>query len=291
MTDNGFQRSAALGAMREIELGDGPLRYFERGDGPPVVFLHGLLSNADLWRAVVPGLAEAGLRCLTPDWPLGAHRLPMPAADLSPPGFAALVADFLEQLDLHDVTIVANDTGGAITQILMVNHPERIGRVVLTSCDAFERFFPPMFASLPLLARVPGGVWLLTQALRVRALHRLPQVFGWVSKRPVPGPVMDSYLQPSREDRAIRRDLGRFLRGVHRRHTLSAAERFHEFDKAVLLVWAEEDRLFPIKLGRRLDSLFPNSTLVQVADSYTFLPEDQPVELTRLIREFALVAG
>lgn len=291
MTDNGFQRSATLGTMHEIGLRDGPLRYFERGEGPPVVFLHGLLSNADLWREVVPGIAEAGLRCLTPDWPLGAHRVPMPAADLSPPGFAALVADFLDRLDLQDVTIVANDTGGAIVQILMVNHPERIGRVVLSSCDAFERFFPPIFASLPLLGRIPGGVWLLTQALRVRALHRSPLAFGWVSKRPVPHQVVDSYLQPCRQDRAIRRDLGRFLRGVHRRHTLSAAERFNQFDKAVLLVWAEEDRLFPIELGRRLHSLFPNSTLVQVGDSYTLLPEDQPAELTRLIREFALVAG
>jgi pimeloyl-ACP methyl ester carboxylesterase len=291
MTGNGFPRSTALGTQREIELQNGPLRYFERGEGSPVVFLHGLLSNADLWRAVVPGIADAGLRCLTPDWPLGAHRLPMPDADLSPPGFAALVADFLERLDLRDVTIVANDTGGAIAQILMVNHPDRIARVVLSSCDALERFFPPIFASLPLVARIPGGVWLVTQALRVRALHRLPLAFGWVSKRPVPGPVVDSYLQPSRQDRAIRRDLGRFLRGVHRRHTLRAAERFPQFDQAVLLVWAEEDRLFPIELGRRLDRLFPNSTLVQVPDSYTLLPEDQPAELTRLIKEFTLAAN
>ena len=287
MIENQGRRSAALGTAHEIDLSEGRLRYFERGEGPPVVFVHGLLVNADLWRAVVPGVAAAGFRCLAPDWPLGSHRVAMPDADLTPPGVAALIADFLERLDLHDVTIVANDTGGAITQILMVNRPDRIGRVVLTPSDCFERFFPPAFASLPYVARIPGAVWLLAQTLRIRALHLLPVTFGWVTKRPVPSAVVDSYLQPSRQDRAVRRDLGRFLRGIHRRHTLAAAEQLPKFDRPVLLVWATEDRLFPFPLAHRLAELLPNATVTGVEDSYTFIPEDQPTELTRLIIEFA----
>ncbi len=280
-------RSTALGTAHEIDLPTGRLRYFEQGAGPTVVFVHGLLVNADLWRAVVPGVAEAGFRCLAPDWPLGGHRIPMPAADLTPPGVAGLVADFLDRLDLRDVTIVANDTGGAIVQLLMVNHPERIGRVVLTPSDCFDRFPPRMLASLPLLGRIPGAVWFLTQILRIRALHRLPMTFGWVTKRPVPSAMLDSYLQPSRENREVRRDLARFLAGMHRRHTLAAAERLPAFDRPVLLAWATEDRLFPIKLAHRLADLLPDATVVPIEDSYTFVPEDQPVELTRLIKDFA----
>ena len=280
-------RSEALGIVREVTLSAGRIRYRELGEGPPVVFVHGLLVNADLWRAVVSEVAEAGLRCIAPDWPLGSHELPVPEADLSPPGLAALIAEFLDRLDLHDVTLVANDTGGAIAQILMAEHPERVGRVVLTPSDSLERFFPPVFAPLPKVARIPGSMWLLAQLLRMRALHRLPFTFGWVAKRPIPPDIVDSYLLPSRTDAKVRRDLGRFLRGVHRRHTLAAARALPRFTKPVLLAWAEEDRLFPVELAHRLAGLLPQVTVVTIKDSYTFVPEDQPEALARLVVDFA----
>ena len=223
-----------FGAVRTVELAQGRIHYRECGEGPPVVFFHGLLVNAALWRDVAPVIAAAGFRCLAPDWPLGSHPEPMRAeADLTPPGVAGLIADFLDALDLTDVTLVANDTGGALTQLLMTRRPERIGRVVLVSCDGLEFFFPTPFNLLPPLAAVPGSLWLLVQAVRLRALHRLPIAFGWVAKRPIEPAVTDSYLLPSRRDRAVRRDLRKFLRGVHRRHTLRAAESFGDFTKPV----------------------------------------------------------
>jgi len=280
-------RTDALGTVHEVELPMGRIRYRERGEGPPVVFVHGLLVNADLWRAVVPGVADAGFRCIAPDWPLGSHEVAVPHADLSPPGLAALIAAFLDRLDLSDVTIVANDTGGALTQILMAEHPERLGRVVLTPSDSFERFFPPVFAFMPTVAGIPGSMWLLAQLLRVRALHRLPVAFGWVAKRPVPPEIADSYLEPSRRSKAVRDDLRRFLRGVHRRHTLAAAKAFPMFAKPVLLAWTTEDRLFPLELAYRLAGLLPQATVVTIDDSYTFVPEDQPELLTKLVIDFA----
>ncbi len=279
--------SEALGPQRDVELPAGTIRYRECGDGPPVVFVHGLLVNADLWRHVAPAVADAGFRCIAPDWPLGSHEVAVPRADLTPPGVAKLVAEFLEALDLRDVTVVANDTGGAITQLLMTRHPERIGRVVLTPSDSFERFFPPPFAFLPALSRLPGAVWLLVQLLRARASHRLPITFGWVTKRRIPADVVESYLEPSRRDAAIRADLARFLGGVDNRHTLDAARDLPRFTRPVLLAWATEDRLFPMRLAHRLAAALPAATLVQVEDSYTFVPEDQPAELARRIVEFA----
>jgi pimeloyl-ACP methyl ester carboxylesterase len=276
---------SALGVSREVHLPQGIVRYRERGEGPPVVFVHGLLVNADLWRAVVPAVAGAGFRCLAPDWPLGSHQVPVPDADLSPPGMAALVAAFLERLDLDDVTVVANDTGGAITQVLMVEHPDRIGRVVLTSSDSFERFFPPQFAPLPWLARVPGSMWPLAQLTRIRPVREFG--FGLVAARPVPAEIVESYLGPSRRDPAVRRDLRRFLRGVHRRHTLAAAKALPGFTKPVLLAWAADDRLFPIELAHRLAAVLPRATLVPIGNSRTFVPQDQPTELARLVVDFA----
>ena len=270
----------------EIELSAGRLRYREVGSGPPVVFVHGLLVNGDLWRKVVPVVAGAGYRCLIPDWPLGAHSVAVPDADLTPPGVAALIAEFLDALDLRDVTLIANDTGGAITQIVMTNHPDRIGRVVLTPCDAFEEFFPSVFAPLPGFLRIPGATWLLVQALRLRATHRLPVTFGWVSKRALPADVVDSFLRPSRRDPAVRADLRRFATAVHKRHTLAAAARLGGFDRPVLLAWAREDRLFPLSLARRLAAVLPDARIELIDDSYTFVSEDQPQALARLVVNF-----
>lgn len=279
--------SDSLGVSRSVELPQGTIEYRERGTGSPIVFVHGLLVNGDLWRHVVPQLADAGFRCLTPDWPLGAHSQPMrESADLSPPGLAALIADFVAALDLDEVTLVANDTGGALVQILMAQRPDRVTRVVLTSCDSLERFFPPLFRPLSMLAHVPGSMWPVVQSLRLRALHRLPFVLGWVAKRPIPDEITDSYLRPARTDRGVRRDLRRFLRGVHRRHTLAAAKELPRFRHPVLLVWAAEDRLFPVSLARRVAELLPDAELRLVPDSYTFIPEDQPAALSELIIEF-----
>ncbi len=281
-------RPPALGTPRDVTLSHATVRCFESGpsDGPAVVFVHGLLVNADLWQNVVPRLAEAGLRSIAVAWPLGSHQLPVPDADLTPPGVADLVAELLEVLDLRNVTLVGNDSGGAITQILMTRQPERIGRVVLTPSDSFERFFPPLFAALPIAARVPGAAKVLTQALRARWVQRLPIGFGWLTKRPMPDEVVDSFLRPSRERREILEDTRRFLRTVHRRHTLEAAAKLGSFDKPVLLAWAREDRVFPISLAERLAAILPDATIAPIADSLTFVPLDQPEVLANLIVEF-----
>ncbi|WP_158881446.1 alpha/beta fold hydrolase [Amycolatopsis anabasis] len=272
----------------QVTLSAGMLHYAERGAGRPVVFVHGLLVNADLWRDVLPAVADAGFRCLAPDWPLGSHRTPMaPDADLTPPGIARLIAEFLEALDLTGVLVVANDTGGAITQILMAEHPERIAGVVLTPSDSFERFFPPIFAPLPRLARVPGATSVLAAALRSRFVQPLPIAFGWVAKRRVPREVVGSYIDPVWRDRGVRRDLRKFLRAVDRRHTLAAARKLPAFDRPVLLAWAVEDKLFPLSLAHRLAQALPDARLVEIEDSYTFVPEDQPAALGGHIIRFA----
>lgn len=195
--------------LRHVELTAGTLNYRSSGAGPPVVFLHGLFTNSTLWRGVIEQLQDAH-HCVAPDLPLGSHTHALgKRADLSPPGIAALVAEFLERLDLRDVTLVANDTGGAIAQLVAVRHPERVGRLVLTSCDAFDNFLPSMFRPLQYLARVPGLVGLMLQTLRLRPLRRLPIAFGLLTKRPVPNPVVDGWLRPSQRDRGVRRDSAR----------------------------------------------------------------------------------
>ena len=273
--------------MKEASIPQGTIRYREQGTGEPVVLVHGLLNNGLLWRDVADELAK-DFRVISPDWPLGSQELPMKeGTDLSPPGLAAIVAAFLEALDLRDVTLVGNDTGGAICQLVVVNHPGRVGRLVLTPCDAYDNFLPPMFRPLQLAARVPGAVWLIAQSLRPRPARRLPFAFGWLSKRPLAREVSDAFLAPVLHDRRIRREVADVLRGISPRHTEEAARRFGEFDKPVLLAWAPEDRFFKLRYAERLAEAFPNARLELIEDSYTYVPVDQPQRTAELIAAFA----
>jgi pimeloyl-ACP methyl ester carboxylesterase len=282
-----MSRSAQLGEQREVELPQGTIRYRETGAGDPIVFVHGVLVNGDLWRDVVPRVAAQGHRCIVPDLPLGAHELPVRAeADLSPPGLAKLIVDFIGALGLERPTVVGNDTGGALTQIAAAHHGDRLGRVVLTSCDAFEHFFPLMFKYLRPLSRVPGGLSVLARAARLKPVRRAPNAFGWLMHQDPPAEVLAGWTEPLATNAGVRRDAAKVLRGVNKRHTLEAADRLGSFDQPVLIAWAAADKVFPLGDAEKLKSILPDARLVTIDHSYSFVPEDQPEELARLIGEF-----
>jgi pimeloyl-ACP methyl ester carboxylesterase len=270
----------------QVELDQGTIRYTDRGEGPTMVFVHGLLVNGSLWRKVVPSL-EPSFRCIVPDWPIGSHPAAMrPDADLSPSGLATIIADFLAALDLDEVTLVANDTGGAITQIVVTEHPERVGRLVLTPCDAFENFLPPMFRVLQWSARVPIVLTASLQLLRIPAFRRLPMAFGWLAKHPIDRAVTTGWLRPYLSNRGVRRDTAKVLRGISPRYTLAAAAKLGAFDRPTLIVGAPEDKFFPLEHAERLATILPDARIELVDDSYTFVSEDQPERLAELISAF-----
>jgi pimeloyl-ACP methyl ester carboxylesterase len=280
-------KSLELGEQKEVRLDCGTIRYRERGTGPTIVFVHGLLVNGDLWRKVVPLLAGE-FRCITPDWPLGSHDVPLDdGVKLTTRKAAGIIRRFLDALDLDDATLVGNDTGGGLCQIVVAERPERIGRLVLTSCDAFDNFPPKALYPLMAAARVPGLVWALLQTMRIQPLQRLPIAFGWLSKRPVPDEIlMGSYLRPYLGNAGVRRDALNLVADISPKHTLAAAEKFARFDKPVLIAWAKDDRIFPVCDAERLSETLPNAQLELIEDSYTFVPEDQPEGLAQLMAKF-----
>ncbi len=272
--------------MPEVELSAGTIDYEDTsGGGPALVLLHGLAMDGSLWRHVVRELRDDH-RCIVPTLPLGAHRRPMHAdADLSLRGLGRLVGEFLARLDLRAITLVGNDSG--LAQVIAAERPERVGRLVLTSCEAFDNFPPGLPGrTVALAARLPGGLNALVQPMRLRPLRRLPLALGWMAKRPIPGEVTDAWVRPLLTQRKIRRDLVKYLRSCNPADFLEVAERLRSFERPALVVWAAEDRVMPPEHGRRLADLFPEGRLVEIADSYTLIPEDQPGELARAIREF-----
>jgi pimeloyl-ACP methyl ester carboxylesterase len=275
--------------VTEIELSAGTIDYEDTGgDGPVLVLLHGLMMDASLWDGLIAELAS-DYRCVAPTLPLGAHRHAMHAdADLSLAAIARLVAEFLDRLDLHDVTLVGNDTGGALVQLIMADGAARVGRVVLASCDAFDNFPPGLTGkTLVLTGKLsPRMFGLFMQQMRLRMLRRLPIAFGWLTMR---GDAATArWMTPVLKQREIRRDTVRVLRAIaaEPRLLLDVAETLPSFDRPALVVWASADRVMPPEHGRRLAELLPHGQLVEVDDSYTLIPLDQPARLAQLVREF-----
>ena len=278
----------------ELPLSAGTVNYEDTGgEGPVVVMLHGLMMDGSLWVDVVADLA-ADHRCVVPTLPLGAHRHGMAGdADLSLRGIARLVEELLVALDLSDVTIVGNDTGGALVQLLMGDGAGRVGRGVLVSCDAFDNFPPGLTGkTLVLAGRLsPGMFGLFLQQLRLRPIRRLPIAFGWLTKRG--DGATARWVRAATSRREIRRDAVRVLRAIaaERGLMLDAAKALPGFDRPALVVWAGEDRVMPPEHGRRLADLLPRGRLVELPDSYTLIPLDQPVRLAEVIREFTREDG
>ncbi len=271
---------------REIDLPAGRVRYREAGEGKPVVFVHGYLVDGRLWDGVVDNLSDR-CRCLAPDWPIGAQQIAMkPDADLTPYGIAATIAAFLEALDLNDVTIVGNDSGGAMSQVLVTRHPERISRLVLTNCDTYENFPPGIFKAMPPIAKLPGGMAVLAAPFRIGAFGRA--AFKPFSKKPIPAELIASWMEPVMKDPGVRHDTKKVTVGMNKRYTLEAAQKLRGSELPVLLAWAPDDRLFKLASAKRLAAEIPNASLVEIPDSSTFVPLDQP---RRLADEIAAFAG
>jgi pimeloyl-ACP methyl ester carboxylesterase len=278
--------------MPAIQLTQGTIEYRDEGAGPPVVLIHGALVNAQVWDHVVDGLATRA-RCIVPDLPLGSHRLPMNAgADLSPPGLARLIAELLERLELVGVTLVGSDTGGALCQIVAAHHPERLGRLVLTNCDAFENFPPPALrVAVKTLGRVPAALTLLAAAGRFRFARSGAMKAVPLTVKPVPDDLVRAWISPLRDPR-IRRDLGRVLRDMSSEHTLAAAEQLRHFERPALVIWGLRDKFFPFADAERLTVTLPQARLERIANARTFVQLDAPQRVADLIAEMAaLPAG
>jgi pimeloyl-ACP methyl ester carboxylesterase len=276
--------------MEAVDLPIGSIDYRvvgPRAAGAPVaVFVHGFLVNGTLWDPVAEKLAAEGVRCILPDWPLGAHRRPVdPEADLSPVAVASAVTDLLGALGLHDVVLVGSDTGGALCQLALRGDTSRVRGLVLTNCDAFEQFPPRFFVPLFTLARSRLAVWAVAQQARLRAVRHSPLAFGPLLNHPLPAGLTRGWVEPVLGSAAIRHDVTRFARGMRRTELAGAATWLGRFEGPVRLVWGTRDKHFTIELGRRLAAAFPHARLDEIADATTFVSIDRPDAVVRAVRE------
>lgn len=275
--------------MGTVQLSAGTIEYEDTGgNGPVVVLVGGLAMDGSMYRKVVEDL-RADYRCIVPTLPLGGHRYPLePDADVSVRGLGRLVAELMDELDVRDVTLVGCDSGAFL--FTAAEYGERVGRLVIASCEAFENFPPGLpGTSLWLAARVPGMTTAVLQSLRIPFMRRTPTAYGWMSKTKVPRDVMAGWLKPMLSQRGVRRDLVRYLKAAKRGGMMEVNDGLRQFHKPVLVAWAQDDKVMPPKHAERFAELMPHAEVVMVKDSYTLIPEDAPAELCEHIRR--LIAG
>ncbi|CQD07731.1 hydrolase, alpha/beta hydrolase family protein [Mycobacterium europaeum] len=274
--------------MPTIDISAGTIHYEATGpdNGRPVVFVHGYMMGGELWRRVGERLADLGLRCIAPTWPLGAHPEPLRrGADRTITGVAGMVAEVLAALDLEDVVLVGNDTGGVITQLVAVHHPERLGALVLTSCDAFEHFPPPILKPVILAAKSKATFRAVAQAMRLRAARK--RAFDGLAHRNI-DELTEAWVRPGLSDPRIAEDLRRFTLSMRTEVTTGVAARLPEFGKPTLIAWSADDVFFEKEDGVRLAATIPHARLEVIEGARTFSMIDQPDRLADLLSTIAV---
>jgi pimeloyl-ACP methyl ester carboxylesterase len=277
--------SESLGEAREVTLRQGTLSYRERGSGPPLVFLHGFPENGDGFRHLVPPLSR-DYRCITPDWPWGLHELPLDSeADLSLPGLARLIGDFLGALGLTQVSLVGSGGGGTIAQIAAAERPERVGRLVLTTGDSLEHFPARALRAFQLLTRYPSAVWVFLQLGRLRRARRF--WFGLSSRSVAKDDdlMVRSYLRPL-SSASVRREQCEVIRQLDSRYSLIAAGKLAALAKPTLLIWSSRDRFFPLEDAHALIELWPHARLEVLQHDRTFIAQDLPEPVVCFMQDF-----
>jgi pimeloyl-ACP methyl ester carboxylesterase len=283
-------RSPLLGDAATVSTAVGEIEYFDRGTGPTIVFAHGWMANANLWRAVVDALVK-DFRCVALDLPLGAHRRAVDiGAGLGPDRCGALIAEILQALDLEGVTLVGNDSGGAYSQIAAAAHPARLDRLVLNSCETpFDQFPPPPFDGLPAIAADTRTLKELLSALREPGTWLVPEAYGLLIKHPahVEWAVRSSYMLPCLIDEGILANTASVMHSADSAPVHRAGERLiSEFEKPVCFVWSPEDRVFPVANAYRYAEQLRDGRVELIDDAFSFTPEDQPVLLASAIGRF-----
>jgi pimeloyl-ACP methyl ester carboxylesterase len=276
--------------MSTIEINAGTVHYevFGPDNGRPVVFVHGYMMGGDLWREVSQRLAARGLRCIAPTWPLGAHVEPLrPGADQTITGVAGIVADVLAALDLNDVVLVGNDTGGVVTQLVAVGHPERVGALVLTSCDAFEHFPPPILKPVIVAAKSKASFRVAMQTMRVPAARR--RAYAGLAHSNIDA-LTQQWVRSALSNPAVAEDLRQLTLSMRTEVTVDAAARLAAFDKPALIAWSADDTFFPQEDGRRLAATIPHARLELIEGARTFSMLDQPERLSELLSMIAVRA-
>jgi pimeloyl-ACP methyl ester carboxylesterase len=271
---------------KQVQTPSGRIAYTESGTGPVALFVHGVLLNSHLWRHQLAELADIR-RCIAVD--LLAHGDTEIAVDqdLSVRANAEMLKQFLDALNINQVDLVGNDSGGGIAQIFAARYPERVRTLTLTDCDTHDNWPPEAFKPFLEMAAGGGLSKTLHAMLQDKTIYRSPQALGPAYENPeeISDGDIEAYLQPLVRTEQRTRDLQRFLAVFDNKHTRSVEDGLKKLEAPTLIVWGTDDVYFDVKWSRWLAETIPGTKRrVEFEGARIFFPEERWAEFNRVLR-------
>jgi pimeloyl-ACP methyl ester carboxylesterase len=263
----------------------GSVSYVDVGRGRPAVFIHGIFTNAVLWRKVIGAVASDDRRCIAIELP-GHGRTPpaLEQADVSITGLARRVIELCNHLGLQRFDLVANDTGGAIAQVVAAESSDRIATLSLTNCDTERNTPPTLFRPIAFIAR-PKALGVIGPRIAARrGLARLLLLPGYRDISAVPDEVVDAYARPVLGTRTSAAAFGRLVAALSSDDLAAVRSRLASMEVPTLIVWGTADAFFPMKWARRLADLIPGTTALHpIAGARMHLVDERADEFIPLM--------
>jgi pimeloyl-ACP methyl ester carboxylesterase len=264
----------------------GPVGYVDVGSGRPALFVHGVGTGGLLWRNVIGALAPER-RCVAVDLPLHGRTPVRPGQDLSLTGLARVVEDFCAALDLTGLDLVANDTGGAVAQIVAAHQPQRLATLTLTNCETPGNVPPRAFKPAVLLARAG----LFAPLVGPRLLRDLPATRKRMFRKTyqdldrLPLDVVRAYLEPLVGTKDLARQYQRWVASIHDRDLTAVEPALRQLTVPTLMVWGTDDVFFQLRYAQWLRDTIPGATGVVTVDGGRLLfPDERAAELVTHLR-------
>ena len=263
-----------------IATRSGEISYIDVGNGPVALFVHGVATNAYLWRNVI-GALSGKRRCVALDLPLHGQSPVTAGQDLSVAALAAGLEDFCDALGLTGIDLVANDTGGAVAQVFAARHPERLASFTLTNCDTAGNLPPEDFKPTVELARAgdlaPTAVALFTD---LDAAAKVAFGNGYEHLDRVDPAVIRSYLEPCFGSLERAREFERLLAAMDDGDLEAVTPQLRELTVPTLIVWGTGDAFFDVSWAYWLRDTIPGTTRVVTVDgARLFFPDERATDL------------
>lgn len=265
----------------------GPVSYLDVGHGRPAVFIHGLIANSLLWRHVIFAVASERRRCIAVDLPGHGHTPPADQhADVSLTGLAQRVIELCDHLNLHRVDLVANDTGGAVAQIVAAHLGDRLTTLTLTNCDTEGNTPPIIFTPVTVAARLGLITKIGPHLATRRSLMQRVLGIGYQHPRRLPNEIVDAYSTPVLGTTNSARALSRIITALSSADLTAVRPRLAALTAPTLIVWGTGDRLFPTKWAHRLARLIPTAVGVHAIDGARMhFPDEHAQQFIPLLRQ------
>jgi pimeloyl-ACP methyl ester carboxylesterase len=273
-------------SKRSVATPSGRIGYTEVGAGPVSLFVHGVLLNGHLWRHQLAELSDLR-RCIAVD--LLAHGDTEIASDqdVSVSANARMLRQFLDALEIEQVDLVGNDSGGGIAQIFAALNPSRVRSLTLTDCDAHDNWPPEAFKPFLAMAAAGGLRGTLDAMLADKNIYRSAQGLGPAYEHPeqVTDETIEAYLRPLVRAEQRTRDLERFLAAFDCKHTVAVEAELRKLNMPTLIVWGTDDIYFDVQWSRWLAETIPGTRRrIELNGARIFFPEERSGEFNQEVR-------